>query len=117
MGTTVDSVPMRLRVASWWDEKLDQAEHAATHYQNVLGIEPDNLEALTALEGLLIRYESWEDAVDILQRKVELTSDPDDRKRSYETMADIMERHLDRGDDAIEAYRQAMLIDVSDQRS
>ena len=74
MGTTVDSVPMRLRVASWWDEKLDQAEHAATHYQNVLGIEPDNLEALTALEGLLIRYESWGDAVDILQRKVEPTS-------------------------------------------
>ena len=107
---------MRLRVASWWDQKLDHAEHAATHYQNVLDIEPDNMEALSALEILLERYKSWDDAIDILQRRVELTADPDERKQAYEKLAEIFEVHLNRGDDAIEAYRQAMLIDVSDTK-
>ena len=52
----------------------------------------------------------------ILQRKVELTHDPDERKVAYEKMGELYEIRLERGDDAIEAYRQAMLIDVSDTK-
>jgi len=114
VGQTIESVPMRLRVASWWDDKFQNAENAAIHYQHVLTIEPDNLEALSALEVLLERYESWEQTVDILQRKVELTAEPDERKRAYEKMARILETQLDRADEAVDAYRQAMLLDPSD---
>jgi tetratricopeptide (TPR) repeat protein len=114
VGETMESVPMRLRVASWWDEKLANVENAGIHYQNILAIEPDNLEALSALELLLERNENWDNAVQVLERKVELTSDPDERKRAYEKMANLLETKLDRGDDAIDAYRQAMLVDPSD---
>ena len=112
MGQTFESIPIRLRVAEWWNSKMGDAQNAAQHYQQVLSIEPDNLPALSALEVLLEQYESWDDAVGILQRKVELTHDPDERKLAYEKMARLMETRLDRGDDAIEAYRQAMLIDI-----
>ncbi|MEE2757898.1 MAG: tetratricopeptide repeat protein [Myxococcota bacterium] len=114
VGQTIESVPMRLRVASWWDEKFENAENAAIHYQHVLAIEPDNLEALSALEVLLERYESWEQTVEVLQRKVELTAEPDERKRAYEKMAQLLETQLDRADEAVDAYRQAMLLDPSD---
>ena len=114
VGMTVDSVPMRLRVAEWWDEKFQSAENAAIHYQNILSIEPDNLQALSALEVLLERHESWEQTVEVLQRKVELTTEPDERKRAYEKMASVLDTHLEQTDDAIDAYRQAMLIDPSD---
>ena len=53
MGMTPQSVSLRLRVASWWDEKLGESQHAATHYQNVIEIEEDNLIALSALKRSL----------------------------------------------------------------
>ena len=115
VGPTLDSIPMRLRVAEWWSTKAGESQNAAGHYQEILRIEPDNLQALTALEALFEQYEGWDDAVRILERKVELTHDPDERKASYEKMARLLETKLNRGDDAIEAYRQAMLIDMSDR--
>ena len=53
MGMTPQSVSLRLRVASWWDEKLGESQHAATPYQNVIEIEEDNLIATFGLETLL----------------------------------------------------------------
>ena len=114
VGQTPDSVSMRLRVARWWDEKLEQPQHAATHYQHVLSIDPDNLEALTSLENLLERYENWSEVVDILRRKVELVDEDADRKAIYQKMARLLEAKLDQADEAIEAYRQVMYLDERD---
>ncbi|MCA9537317.1 MAG: tetratricopeptide repeat protein [Myxococcales bacterium] len=117
LGTTPESVPLRLRVARWWDEKLNQAQHAAVHFQHVLAIEPDNVDALTALELLLERYENWPEVVNILRRKVELVADADEAKASWEKMARILERQLGQPDAAIDAYRQVLMIDASDLES
>lgn len=114
LGETPESVPLRIRVARWWDEKLQQPEYANTHYEYALAIEPDNVEALTARELLLERYEQWEMVAGILQRKVELVQTPEESKASYEKLARILEHHLDRPDEAIEAYRQVLLVDGAD---
>lgn len=114
MGEVPESVPLRVRVARWWDEKLQQPEHANTHYELALTIEPDNVDALTARELLLERYEQWEMVAAILQRKVELVQTDEESKASYEKLARILERYLDRPDEAIEAYRQVLLVDGAD---
>lgn len=113
-GAVPESVPLRLRVARWWDEKLGQVEYAATHYQHALAIEPDNVDALTALELLLERYENWGEVAGILRRKVELVQTPEESKGSYEKLARILETHLGEPDEAIEAYRQVLAIDGAD---
>ena len=109
IGTTPQSVPIRLRVGSWYDVKLSQAQHAGTHYQWVLQIEPDNLTALTALVELLERYQSWPKVVEFLRRVVDLQSDPVERKASLEKLAGILETRLSLPDEAIEAWRQLLL--------
>ncbi|MEZ4433356.1 MAG: tetratricopeptide repeat protein [bacterium] len=114
MGAVPQSVPLRLRVARWWDEKLGEAQYAGTHYQHALAIEPDNVDALTALELLLERYENWAEVAAILRRKVDLVQTPEESKQSYEKLARILERYLDQPDEAIDAYRQVLLIDGAD---
>jgi tetratricopeptide (TPR) repeat protein len=109
IGTTPQSVPIRLRVASWYDVKLEQAQHAGTHYQWVLQIEPDNLAALTSLVELLERYQNWAKVVEFLRRTVDLQSDPTERKASLEKLAGILEARLNKPDEAIEAWKQLLL--------
>ncbi|MCA9543155.1 MAG: tetratricopeptide repeat protein [Myxococcales bacterium] len=114
MGTVPQSVPLHLRVAGWYDTKLEQAQHAGTHYQYVLAIEPENVAALTALELLLERYQNWPKVAEVLEKKVELLIDPEERKASLQKLAQTYENRLDRADDAIEAYRQVVQIDGGD---
>ncbi|MFN3201894.1 MAG: tetratricopeptide repeat protein [Bradymonadia bacterium] len=114
MGSDPLTVPLHLRVARWYDEHLQTPEHAATHYQHVLALEPENLPAIDALQSLLERYEKWPEVVSVLQRRVELSIDPDERKAALEKMAGILERHLDQPDEAIEAYQQVLQIDDAD---
>ena len=114
MGQVAESVPLHLRVASWYDEKLDQLQHAGTHYQYVLAIDPQNLQALTALELLLERFDNWPKVAEVLATKVGLAVESDERKASLEKLARIQETRLDRPDDAIESYRQVLQIDGMD---
>ena len=114
IGTTPHSVPIRLRVASWYDVKLDQAQHAGTHYQWVLQIEPDNIGALSALVELLERYQNWPKVVEFLRRLVDLQVEPEERKASLEKLAGILESRLDRADEAIDAWRMVTLDNPDD---
>ncbi|MCB9536432.1 MAG: tetratricopeptide repeat protein [Myxococcales bacterium] len=114
MGQVPESVPLHLRVAQWYDEKLEQPQHAGTHYQYVIAIDPQNVPALTALELLLERFENWPKVAEVLATKIELSIDPDERKGSLEKLAKIQETHLDQPDAAIESYRQVLLIDGMD---
>lgn len=114
IGNAPESVALHLRVAQWYDEKLDQAENAGAHYQFALAIEPDNLAALAALESLLERYKKWPEVVAVLQRRADLSMEPDERKAALEKMAGILEDKLDRIPEAIEAWRQVLAIDDQD---
>ena len=114
LGNSPESVPLHLRVATWYDEKLSQPQHAGTHYQYVLAIEPDNVAALSALEQLLERYQNWPKVAEVLARKVELLIDPDERRASLTRLAGVYETKLDNPDAAILAYEQVVQIDGGD---
>jgi tetratricopeptide (TPR) repeat protein len=111
MGHVQASVALHLRVATVYDRELKTPEHAGTHYQYVLAIEPENLKALDALQNLLERYNKWPEVVTVLQRRAELSTEPDERKAALEKMARILEERLERTDAAIDAWRQVMSID------
>ena len=111
LGQVPESVPLHMRVARLYDEKADEAKHAATHYQYVRAIEPDNVAAVTALELLLERYDNWPQVVQLLREKVELAVDPDERMSSLIKMAAILEKQMESPAEAIDAYRQVLLID------
>ncbi len=113
LGQVPEAVPLHMRVARWYDERVDEPKHAATHYQHVRAIEPDNLGAVTALELLLERYDNWPQVVQLLREKVDLAVDPDERLESLLKMAGILETRLEDLPAAIDAYRQVQLIDGS----
>ncbi|MBU1433306.1 tetratricopeptide repeat protein [Myxococcota bacterium] len=117
LGATPESIPLRLRVAEAYTHKLDQAQHAGTHYQYILSIEPENLPALTALEVLLEAFENWAKVAEVLYQKIELLLDPDERRESLVKLGKILEERLNQSDQAIVAYQQVLQIEPEDAES
>ncbi len=77
---------------------------------------PDDA-SLRALEGLLVRAERWDELPDVYERHLELVTDDRDRVGVLVELGDLRRDHLRDVSGALDAYRTALSIDVTHQRS
>lgn len=101
------------KAAAWSYNNLDgDLERAHRLYTLVFEIEPQNEDALLALEAIARRQEDDEALTELLAQKVELVSDPTTRFEAFKELGALYTK-LDRPDDAINALRDASMIDPS----
>ncbi|MFK7992146.1 MAG: tetratricopeptide repeat protein, partial [Sandaracinaceae bacterium] len=93
------------------EEQLGDVDNAIKHYQKVLQLEPDHIEAATALERLFHMAERYEDLAQILLRKAEILDIPEDQKEHLFRGAAIYEEILERPTDAIAVYQKVLEVD------
>ncbi len=96
------------RVAEVAREQLGDAALARTYYERVLEIQPENAAALDALEALIGAAEDHPALLDVLRRKTELAMSPEDRVPLLLRRAELCETKLERFEDAIDCYDQAL---------
>ncbi|EDM75103.1 tetratricopeptide repeat protein, partial [Plesiocystis pacifica SIR-1] len=66
-----------LHKLAWvYDTQLSQADKAVGCYQRAVDIDPENREALDALEELFQRAEAWAELLEVYRRKVESRTSP-----------------------------------------
>ncbi|HEU4412622.1 MAG TPA: tetratricopeptide repeat protein [Polyangiaceae bacterium] len=92
-------------------ERLGKVDEAASGYDKILGLDPGDSEALSALDALYRRTERWEDLVSVYRRRIDLAADPAAREGLYGQMARVYEERLGRPDQAIAAYREVLAAD------
>lgn len=109
------AVSIHLEIAIIAATHLDDAPRAIGEYRNVLAIEPDNRQALDALEALYDATGAPLDLVEILERKAELAAELPERKVLLERIAGIQEHELEDAEAAIETWRRLMLEDERDE--
>lgn len=90
-----------------------QLEEAITHYRQVHESQPDEPEALAALEDLYRRSDRHADLLAVLERRGELTVDDGERRTLAYAMAALRRDELGDVDGAIEAY-QAIPLEFGD---
>jgi tetratricopeptide (TPR) repeat protein len=103
------------RVASMYEEILDDKPKAIGAYRNVLGVDDTDLAALDALERL---YRDTGDAREMaatLERKIELTTDVPLRQQMRHSAAQVYEHHLDDVYRAIDHLTAILHDDASEQ--
>ncbi len=88
--------------------RLNDAALAREMYGRVLSQLADDMPALDALEELTAEAGDHRALIDVLQRKIDLSSDPAERRRRLLRQADIYERGLDNAPAAIEALEQVV---------
>ncbi|MCB9730663.1 MAG: tetratricopeptide repeat protein [Deltaproteobacteria bacterium] len=99
---------IKLAIARAWQNKLHDLEQARTFYHKVLDEEPENREAVDRLEEIYVGLDRAEDLLDIFRRKVELSSDVEQKLDYLFRISDLLRDGLERYDDAVLAAREAL---------
>ncbi len=104
-------IKFRLEIGQIWDLRLFDAGQAITAYQKVLDLDPSNLTALRALEGLYEKTEQTEKYLDVLEAQLDATPSDAERVSLYERMAAAWEERFNKLDRAAECLEKIVAID------
>ncbi|HEY5946714.1 MAG TPA: tetratricopeptide repeat protein [Kofleriaceae bacterium] len=104
-------IKFRLEIGQIWDLRLFDAGQAITAYQKVLDLDPSNVVALRALEGLYEKTEQTEKYLDVLEAQLDATPSDQERVSLYERMAAAWEERFNKLDRAAECLEKIVAID------
>ncbi|RAL22930.1 hypothetical protein DL240_08540 [Lujinxingia litoralis] len=102
------------QVGQWRAQELNQPDEAVYHLQRALAMNPDSLEILEMLEGLYRRLAAWPELAQVIRTQVELVGEPESRIELWRKLGELSEMQLGEVDQAVEAYREILVIDPSD---
>lgn len=97
--------------------RLDSVADAIDAWRAVIDeFGPDDA-SLRALEGLLVRAGRWDELTDVYERHLQLVESDRDRVEVLVELGDLRRDHLNDVSGALDAYRTALSIDITHQRS
>lgn len=105
---------LRLRLGRVFVDELGKVEEALAEYRAVYESQPDNSEALVALETLYRKTSGWTDLLEVYNKKLELAADPEERKGTLFAIAELQEQQLGDAASAIRTYDSVLEEDATD---
>jgi tetratricopeptide (TPR) repeat protein len=103
-----------VKAAAIYEDILEKPGEAIAVHQQVLEIDPTDIESLDRLIELELGLGKWSSLLQTYERKAEVVSDPDARKEIFAAIGRVHEAQLDDGDKAIDAYQRVLEIDPDD---
>jgi len=101
---------INLRLATLYEEVLRRDDDAVARYRAILTRMPGNVAALAGLGKLYHRTQNWEGLLSVFDLEVAGADDPKQKAGQLYKAAEILERHLKRGDEAIARYNQCVQL-------
>ncbi|MFH1130436.1 MAG: tetratricopeptide repeat protein, partial [Pseudomonadota bacterium] len=108
------AIALHLKVATFYDENLENPNEAAKAYKRVLSLDPQHMGAINALEQLYIRIEAHEKLAEVLLLKADIVTDVEEKKGFLFRAAQVSEDVLEKAEEAIRVYRLVLEIDDAD---
>ena len=103
-----------LRVASLYEEQLENIDQSVVAYLTVLDEVPDDIESVHALARIYRSEERWSDLLEMLERELSLgTADEMEQVDLHFRVATLHHRNLDSVGVAIDRYSQVLQADPS----
>jgi tetratricopeptide (TPR) repeat protein len=109
--TDEDRKQMLYVLGQVYDAELKDVERAIDTYQSILEIDPEDYQAIQALDRLYFTAERWYDLLSILEREVELAGDSPEVVGLKHRIGQLWEHHLDDLVRAVDSYREALELD------
>ena len=115
--TKVERLRLLRELGKISSQRLHEAERAQTYWERVLELEPDDREALAAIEEIATHQADWPDLLKIYRRKIDLDDDTERRLDLLFKVAFIEEERLSDRDAAAKTYRAALELDPTSRRA
>ncbi|MFK7988880.1 MAG: hypothetical protein AB8I08_22870, partial [Sandaracinaceae bacterium] len=97
-----------VRLADLQEEMLGDIPGAIATHRQRLDIEPDDLDAMRALERLYESQEKWPELIEVLRSRDGITLEEDEQRDIARTIGIIYEEHLEDDENAIVAYNDVL---------
>ena len=115
--SAADKVAGLKEVASLATDKLRKPEIATELWLEVRAVDPNDADALDALETLYEKSKEYDSLGEILETKAEVTADPAERMKLYQKMGLLFSDRLGDPDRAARAWRKALELDPDDLKA
>ena len=102
---------IRVRIATVWEEMLNNSPEAIKAWKAVLKDNPENIHALRSLDRLYLRAGDFRELGDNIQRQLKLTKDPDETIALLGRLGNLREKQLGEAGAAVETYRKILEIE------
>ena len=106
-----EQIALQLEIGRLWDDQLQEDGRAIDAYQDVLGLDANNLEALRALEKLYERTGQGEQYLDVLEQQLDASPSEAEKISLYERMAQAWEERFEKLDRAAECFEKIIVLD------
>lgn len=114
LGDTLEAATLHRQIGQWRAQELEQYDDAVYHLQRALMLDSESIEILDLLEGLYGKLAMWPELANVLRQRVDLAREPEERVEIWRKLGELYEMQMNETDEAIDAYRQILLIDDSD---
>ncbi|MGB5268369.1 MAG: tetratricopeptide repeat protein [Polyangiales bacterium] len=114
LPSSADQREQLVKAAAIYEDILERPADAIAVHQQVLEVDPGDLQSLDRLVELQTQLGKWSPLLETYERKAEVVTDPDARKELFLGMGQIYEGQLEDPDKAIDAYQRVLEIDPDD---
>jgi len=101
-----------MEAAKIYELELKDDARAISTLEHILEIDSNNLQILKMMERLLEKSMMWDKLVNILKQELNVISEPLDRSQVFVKLGDIYLKSLERDNEAIEAYKEALNLNI-----
>ncbi len=91
-----------------FERELHDQVRAIDTYQRILEVDPDDRPTIARLDALYVATENWTELMSILEREVELTSDPYEAVTYRYRIAELWDKRLSDSGQAVEGFREIL---------
>lgn len=100
-----------LRLGKWYGEDLGHPEYAQPYYQQIMALDPNNVQVLRQMAAIHRMSGQWQKVGETLTRAYDVAVANEDRKVVLLELGELTERNMGQPEQGIAYYRRALEID------
>jgi tetratricopeptide (TPR) repeat protein len=104
-------IQLCLRLSKWYGEDLGRPEYAQPYYQQIVALDPNNVQVLRQMAAIHRQGAQWQRVGETLQRALDVAVANEDRKMILVDLGELLDKHMGQPDEGIGYYRRALEID------